>query len=586
VAILAFAAIGVSQDSTGEFCRSLFQVILFSLLMSWVLAITVTPLLGVMFLKAKPASGGDDDDPYRGVIFTLYRGLLALCIRFRWATVVILVAMLAAAIYGFGYVKQSFFPDSTRPQFMVHFWLPQGTHVESTEATLTGLETFVADIEGVTGMSTMVGGGALRFLLTYAPEEANSAYGLLLVDVEDYRAIGRMMSEVEDFAEAQLPDAQVFCRRFVMGPGDPAKIHARLRGPDPDVLRRLASEVREVMLDEPDARDITDDWRQRVPVVRPVVAEAQARNAGITRGEIAEALQRAFEGTQVGVYREGDNLMPITAIAPASERTDVSNLRDIRIWSPAAQQSIPIGQVVTRFESSSENAIIRRRDRVPTITVKCDPRQGQSSELFEILRPRIEEAFGEFVRGNNLSGYTLEWGGEYEDSANAQAGLASKLPIVGILMLLTVIMLFNSIRLPLVIFLTVPLAIVGVTVGLLVMNQPFGFMALLGFLSLAGMLIKNAIVLIDEINAQLATGKAAYDAVMDAGVSRVRPVSMAALTTVLGMIPLLVDAFFVSMAVTIMFGLAFATVLTLVVVPVLYACFFRVPSPQAAVAEV
>ncbi len=236
--------------------------------------------------------------------------------------------------------------------------------------------------------------------------------------------------------------------------------------------------------------------------------------------------------------------------------------------------------MVLGFETRSENSIIRRYDRLPTLTVKCDPRAGEAMPVFQRLRGPIEQRFDDLVQERNLSGYSLEWGGEYESSSDAQAALRSKMPIIALLMMLTVITLFNSVKKPLIIFLTVPLALIGVTAGLLIMNEPFGFMALLGFLSLTGMLIKNAIVLIDEINLQTAAGKAPYDAIITAGVSRMRPVSMAALTTVLGMIPLLTDAFFIAMAVTIMFGLSFATVLTLVVVPVLYAIFFRVPSPS------
>lgn len=577
VAILAFAAIGVSQDSTGEFCRSLFSVVLFSLMMSWVLAITVTPLFGVMFLKAgKPSSDGEDADPYKGVIFTLYRSFLILCVRNRWVTVGVLLLMMIGSIIGFGSVKQSFFPESTRNQFMIHYWLPQGTHIEETEGMLAEIEQHIIEFDGVLNATTIVGGGSLRFLLTYSPEEANSAYGMMLVDVENYKLIDGIIPQVSEYVEERFPDLQVFSRRFVMGPGDPAKIHARLRGPDPDVLRRLAEAVTEIMRDEPNAGDITNDWRDRVPLVRPVVAETQARNAGITRSDIADALQTSFEGRNIGVYREGDDLLPIIARSPENERNDVQSIRDIQIWSPVAGKAIPIAQVISRFETDSENAIIRHRNRLPTLTVKCDPREGMASDLFVVLRPQIESKFAELIDEWQVPGYTLEWGGEYEDSAKAQKALAGMLPLVGLLMVLVVVGLFNSIRLPLVIFMTVPLALIGVTVGLLVMNQPFGFMALLGFLSLVGMLIKNAIVLIDQINAMLTEGLEPFDAIIQAGVSRARPVALAAMTTVLGMIPLLGDAFFVSMAVTVMFGLTFATVLTLVVVPVFYACLFGV----------
>jgi multidrug efflux pump subunit AcrB len=357
----------------------------------------------------------------------------------------------------------------------------------------------------------------------------------------------------------------------VLGPGDAYKIQARLRGPDPAVLRTLSDQVQAVMRQEPLAVDINTDWRQRVPLIRSVVAETQARNAGLTRSDIARGTQYATEGITVGFYREKDELLPIIARSPNTERADVSDLANVQIYSPVAKGFIPLQQTLVGFESVSEDQIIRRRNRQPTLIVRCDAQDGApASAVFEKLRARIEAI-------PLPSGYELQWGGEYEDSAKAQVALMAKMPIIVTLMVLIVIILFNSIKKPLIIFLTVPLAIIGVTVGLLAFSQPFGFMALLGFLSLSGMLIKNSVVLIDEINAQLATGKDPYLAVVDSGVSRVRPVSMAAATTVLGMAPLLTDAFFVAMAVTIMVGLTFATVLTLVVVPVLYVVLFRIP---------
>ncbi len=586
VAVLAFAAIGVSQDSTGEYCRSLFLVILYSLMLSWVLAITITPFFGVLFLQAPKVAEGED--PYGGLLFTVYRACLSFAIRARWLTVLILVAMLFASIWGFGFVKNSFFPDSTRPQFMVHFWMPQGTHITETEAELERLENAIRNDLGpvsdeLTDVSSFVGGGALRFLLTYAPEEANDSYGMLLVSVKDYTKIMTdIIPAIQTHAEEHFPDAQVFGRAFMLGPGESQKIHCRLRGPDVEVLRELAAQVERYMYETPDAVDIMSDWRQRVPLVRPVVAETQARNAGITRAQIAAALEITFSGEQVGVYREGDELLPIIGRSPADERNDIDQLNRVFIWSPVARKNIPLRQVVLGFESVSDNPIIRRRDRLPCITVKCDPTPGLTAEpVRRAVAQRIDEARAK--GGFNLPlGYELVWGGEYEDSTKAQGALMSKLPVFFLLMVLVVVCLFNNIRQPLAIFLTVPLAVIGVTVGLLSTGQPFGFMALLGFLSLTGMLIKNAIVLVDEINAQINSGKPRFSAIVDSGVSRMRPVSMAALTTVLGMIPLLADAFFVAMAVTIMFGLAFATVLTLVVVPVLYAILFRVRNDEVA----
>jgi multidrug efflux pump subunit AcrB len=579
VAILAFAAIGASDDKTGEFCRSLYQVILYSLGMSWVLAITVTPLFGTMFLSAPVQKEGKKADPYGGAFFQRYKKFLEFCLRRRAATNLVVVGLFLLSIYGFGYVNKSFFPQSTSPLFLVHYWLPQGTHIKETEADIQKIEKFIQGLDGVSYVASFVGGGSMRFVLTYAPEEANTAYGMFLVAVEDYKMIEALMPQIEDHVKENYPNAQVFPRKFNLGPGDAQKIQARFRGSDEEILSEMAEGVVDIMRNDPLTRDVVTDWRQRVPLVRPIVAEKQARNAGITRAQIARALQSSFEGLRIGTYREDDELLPIVVRSPKGEMEDVNNLNFVQIWSPAADRSIPLSQVVVGFESQSEFSIIRRRHRLPTLTVKGDPKpEIQASQALGSLMPKIEDYFQRFVEKNQLRGYTLEWGGEYEDSGDAQAAIKRNLPVPIILMILTVIILFNNLRQPLIIWLTVPLALIGVVLGLLTTNQPFGFMALLGFLSLSGMLIKNAIVLIDEINAQLHDGKEPYEAVVGSGVSRLRPVSMAALTTVLGMVPLLADAFFVSMAVTIMFGLTFATVLTLVVVPVLYVTFYKIPS--------
>jgi multidrug efflux pump subunit AcrB len=569
VAVLAFAAIGASNDSTGEYCRSLYQVILYSMMLSWVMAITLCPLFGVMFLKVKKEEG--DVDPYKGKLFQLYRRFLISSLRYRYITVGLLVGLLVLSIYGFTFIDKSFFPESTQPQFLVHYWLPQGTYITETEKDLAKIAKDLGEYEEVTSTASCAGQGFLRFQLTYTPEEPNTAYGVILVTVEDYKKIPALMEKITAHLAQNYPQAQGYCRRIVLGPGDPFKIQARLRGPEPVVLRDLAQQVEQVMLKTPGAVDVSTDWRQRVPVIRPLVAETPALNAGITRADIAHALLYATEGRSVGFYREQDELLPIVARSPMSERRNAAELSNIEVYSPVAQHFIPLKQVVTEFQTVSEDQIIRRRNRVPTLIVRCDPKSGPASVVFEKIRPQIESMA-------MPPGYSLEWGGEYENSSDAKEALVANIPVIIVLIVLIVIILFDSIKKPLIIFLTVPLAVIGVTAGLLLTKQPFGFMALLGFMSLAGMIIKNSVVLIDEITTQLASGKEPFQAIVDSGVSRVRPVSMAALTTVMGMIPLVTDAFFVSMAVTIIFGLSFATVLTLVVVPVLFALFFKIRS--------
>ena len=571
----AFAAIGLSQDSTGEYCRSLFVVLLISLMFSWVTAVTMTPLFCVMFLKGK-TDGTEDEDPYAGAIFQAYKRVLLKCLRFRWITMGVVAGLLVLSIVGFRFLDQSFFPASTRPQFLIDFWLPQGTHIDQTEKVVQTVEDYLKTehADQVEHVTTFLGQGGARFLLTYAPEKPDSSYAQLLVEVNDYRVIDELAPQIQDWLDSSFSDAVAMVKKFQLGPGEGGKIQVRLSGPNSTVLRKAADDVMIVMENDASAIGIRSDWRQRTKVVRPVLSETQARQTGINRPRLARALQTAFSGTTAGVYREGDTLLPIIARPPESERGDVDSIKDIQIFSPVAGRTIPIRQVVSRFETTWEDPIIWRRDRIRTITVHCDAGTGVPSALLSRIMPKIEAI------GIDLpDGHSIEWGGEYEDSNRARAGLASSIPGFLLLMVLTVIVLFNALRQPAIIWLCVPLAMIGVTFGLLVTGQPFGFMSLLGTLALTGMLIKNSIVLLDQVGLEIASGKPPFEAIVDSGVSRMRPVAMAAATTILGMTPLFLDAFFKAMAVTIMFGLGFATVLTLIVVPVLYAIFFRVPSP-------
>jgi len=568
IAVLAFAAIGTSQDSTGEYTRSLYTVILISLMLSWVTAVTVTPLLCVMFLKT-PEGGGETKDPYGGKFYQLFRGFLNGSIRARWVTMSVVIGVFAASVYGFGNLEQSFFPNSTRPQFMVDYWLPQGTRIERTEADVREIEEYIQGVEGVTHVTSIVGQGAPRFLLTYTPEKQNGAYAQLLVDVTDSTYIDVVADQVQEYLEANYHDAVPQIRKFILGPGDPGKIQARFIGEDLNVLRELAAEAEGIMHSHPNAFGIRQDWRERTMVVRPIIAQEQANQNQITRQMISATILQAFQGITVGVYREGDELLPIILRAPEFQRLNVSSIQNLQIWSPAAQRMIPVRQVVNGFETVFEDDIIYRINRQRAIVTLADPRVGEGPPLLNDLRPQIEAI-------ELPPGYRLEWWGEIRNSTKAQASLAASLPLFFLMMVVLTVALFNSMKQTAVIWLTVPLAVIGVTVGLGATGQPFGFMALLGFMSLSGMLIKNAIVLIDEINTQSREDKSPITAVLDSAVSRLRPVGMAAATTILGMAPLFPDAFFVSMAVTIAFGLGFATVLTMVVVPVLYSIFYKV----------
>ena len=572
IAILSFAPIGASQDASGEYCRSLFLVIGISLLLSWVLAITVTPLLAEKFLGATgngEKGMGKGEDPYGGLFFRAYRRFLEWCVCNKDFTLFALLCLLLMSILGFGRVKQNFFPDSTRPQFMVHVWMPEGSFVAKTDERVQAVAAEARKLEGVTGVSTFTGAGALRFLLTYTPEDADQAYGLVLVDVEDDKAIAGLMEKIESAAPELVPDAMVNCQRFVLGPGDPQKIQMRILGNDPRVLRTLGEKVLAAMRADPNLKEVQSDWRNRADVMEPVISEVRATKLGLARADVARAFRVATAGLPIGTYVEGDEQLPIVLRSPESERGEVISAW---AWSDRLGVSVPLAQLIDNIRPVSEEMRLKRRDRKFCLTAKCNPREGQTAaEAFARLKPTLDALGDAFP-----SGYSYEYGGEYENSNEANKTLAPTFLPIFVAMVLVVLMLFNSVKKTAGIFMTLPLIIVGVVAGLLSFGQPFGFMALLGFLSLVGMQVKNAIVLMDEIAANLEKGLTPYDSVIEAGVSRLRPVANASLTTVLGMLPLVVDAFYSAMAVTIMAGLAFATVLTMVVIPVNYALIYRI----------
>ncbi len=612
VAVLAFASIGGMDNNTGEFCRALYYVILISLSLSWLTAVTSTPLIAKTFLKTKSQTTGTDkaSDPYGGRFYGLYRGALTSAMRFRWVTILVVVGLFALAIYGFGFVSNLFFPPSTRPQFLVEVQFREGIHIKETEKKVIKIEEYLKKIKGVSEIASAIGAGHPRFLVTYdVPVDVGAHYAVVLASVDDYKVIDQVYQKVQSDLSDMFPDATINIKKFNLGPGNGGKIQLRINGPDPAVLREMADTAKAIIAADPDSKAVRDEWGSKVKTVRPILAEDRARKLGIDRPQASLSFLTNYVGTMAGVYREGIELIPIYARAPLSDRKTAEDILDIPITSPITGERIPALQVVDALDTQFENARVSRYNRRSMIKVHADAREGLPSEVMARVKPKIEKALGVDVRGylgknvpdekytagtipikyddiiplKDKPGYFIAWSGEAEDSADSQYQLGKSIPIYFGMMILVVIFLFNAFRQPLIIWLTVPLSIIGVTAGLLLFNQPFGFMALLGVMSLSGMLIKNAIVLIDQINLEIREGKERFQAIVDSGVSRMKPVAMAALTTIMGMIPLLQDDFFVAMAVAIMFGLGFATLLTLVFVPVLYAALFRIYEQKGTV---
>ncbi|QBR52299.1 efflux RND transporter permease subunit [Erwinia sp. QL-Z3] len=572
IAILAFAPIGLSQDSTGEYCKSLFQVLLISLLLSWVSALTITPVLikWWLFSAKATAKASAEVTPHTGGFYRLYQRALRALLTQKTLTLSLMVVLLAGAVWGFGSVRQNFFPSANTPIFFVDLLMPYGTDINATENITGDIEKSIAGQKGVISTVTTIGQGSMRFILTYNGQRQYSNYAQIMVRMDDQRSISTLSRRIDAYIAQQYPQVNASTKRVMFGPSGGSAIEVRIKGTDPDKMRLIASQVSDVLANDPATDSVRNDWQNRSKVIRPQYNPALGRELGVDKQEIDSALQMNFSGSRVGLYREGADLLPVIVRPPTRERQDANHLNNVLVWSQSQQHYIPLSNVVSAFRLEWEDPLILRRDRSRVLTVQTDPNplsQDTSGDILARVKPKID-------RIPLPQGYQIEWGGDAESSSEAQQGVFTSLPLGYLVMFVITVLMFSSLKNAIAIWLTVPLALIGVTPGFLITGIPFGFMALIGLLSLSGMLIRNGIVLIDEIEQQKQL-KAQEEAIISAATSRLRPILLTAFTTVLGLAPLLRDVFFQSMAVVIMFGLGFATILTLLVLPVIYACFHR-----------
>ncbi|MCQ8230246.1 efflux RND transporter permease subunit [Pantoea trifolii] len=572
IAILAFAPIGLSQDSTGEYCKSLFQVLLISLLLSWFSALTITPVLikWWLFKAQAPTKAAAEVSPYNGGFYRLYQRMLKVLLRQKTVTLALMAVLLALAIWGFGSVRQNFFPSANTPIFFVDLWLPYGTDINATEQMASDIEKSITSQKGVVSTVTTIGQGSMRFILTYNGQRQYSNYAQIMVRMDDQRNIAALSHRIDAYIARQYPQVNSSTKRVMFGPSGGSAIEVRIKGPDPDRMRLIASQVGDILTADPATDTVRNDWQNRSKVIRPQFNLALGRELGVDKQDVDNALEMNFTGSRVGLYREGADLLPVIVRPPASERQDANHLNNVLVWSQSQQQYIPLSNVVSGFTLQWEDPLILRRDRSRVLTVQTDPNplsNDTSGDIVARVKPQIEQI-------PLPHGYSIEWGGDAESSSEAQQGVFTSLPLGYLVMFVITVLMFSSLKNAVAIWLTVPLALIGVTPGFLITGIPFGFMALIGLLSLSGMLIRNGIVLVEEIEQQKLL-KPQAEAIIYAATSRLRPILLTAFTTVLGLAPLLRDVFFQSMAVVIMFGLGFATVLTLLVLPVIYACFHR-----------
>ncbi len=570
VGALAFLPVYLTPTTVGEYCSSLFLVVAISLGISWLVAMLQTPVVYYLFVYENPSQGGKD--PHGGPVYQAYKHALAWTLNHRSLALAIIFGMCALALVEFRHVDQNFFPRARRTQFWIDFWFPEGTDIVSVANDMKLAESYLLDCKksdnGITSFTSFIGSGPPRFYLPYQPETPHKNYGHIVVNVKTVEDVDTLLEPVEYWMKQHYPQARVRVQRFAMGMPTPYEVEARFRGPDPRVLHELAIQGEKILRESPYSKDVDYNWREKRLTLSPKYSQNKGQRAGLTRTNLILSLACETRGIPVGMFLENENNIPIVIRGTRDERNDVTKALNVPIWG-LSPGSVPLGELVSDMEYEWEDASIYRYDSRPAIVVGADAYGASWMALIEDVRPQLEAI-------SLPPGYTFEWGGQYHESQKSTADVTAHLPIACLMMLIIVVLLFNDLRQPLIIVLTVPLAMIGITAGLLLLGKPFGFMALLGVMSLLGMIIRNGVVLMDQIDEELTKGGSRFEAVLRASVERMRPVVVAATTVVVGMIPLLRDPMFDAMATAMMFGLIFATVLTLFVVPVLYTLFFNI----------
>ena len=580
---LAFMPIAMAKSAVGEYTSDIFYVVGITLLLSWLLAMTFIPMLTTVALRVDQTMG-TRDEAFDGSWYQRYRGLLKAAVYNPYKFLALVVAAFALAIYGMGMVRQEFIAPSEDPIFTAKLEMPLGTSIEASGRVMNSVDEFVnrryygSESDGtVRNWLTFIGDGGPRFMLSLNPPNPNPANTFLIANTFEGETVDTVISGIEQFVRTSHPDLAAQVKRLGNGPPVDYPIIVRLSGFDIDSLYRMADEVTDYLYAQPGVSEVKNTWGLQTKKLRIRVNQELARRAGVTSEDVAYSLQASLTGIDLTQYREGDDIIPVTLRTTAAYRQDISKLEGLTVFSQSTGQNVPLKQVADAL-LDFEPGVIERRDRERTLSLNVQLKpSATAAEVVADLRPWLEVAQAGWPYGHRFA-----IGGETEESGDANASIAAELPTAGMLILLLLVAQFNSVRRPIIILTTIPLGLIGVSFGLLVANSSFGFFTILGLISLSGIIINNAIVLLDRIAIEINDfGRAPAEAVVYAAQQRLRPILLTTATTVLGMTPLLWGgtAMFMPMAITIIFGLAFATALTLLVVPVLYTLFFRVELP-------
>lgn len=565
VTIAGFVPIGFARSSAGEYTFSIFAVVTIALLVSWLVAVIFAPLLGVLILR--PPKPGTSNEP--GRLVRIYRSFLGGAIRWRWLTIAATVGLFALSVFGMRFVSQQFFPPSDRYELMVDLTLPQNASIHATDATAARLEAILAKDADVERWSTNVGRGAIRFYLPLDVQPPNNFFAQLVVITKGLQSRDRLETRLEQLLPEQFPDVVGRVYPLELGPPVGWPIQYRVSGDDPDKVRDLAMNLAKVVAAHPSTRGTSFDWMEPARQLRVRVDQDEARRLGLSSAAVASALNAAISGTTVTQMRDGIYLINVVVRAVEAERMSVDALRTLQIPIPGGR-TVSLSQFAT-FDYDQEYPIITRRNRVPTLTVQAYlPRGVLPNDVVDDLEPGIAAAVAALPPG-----YRIETGGIVEESADSLASVKAVVPMMLFIMLTVLIFHLKSFSRLLIVLSVVPLGLIGVAAALLLSSSPLGFVAILGVLSLMGMIAKNAVILVTQIEAERKAGRSVTEAALEASTSRFRPIMLTAVSTVLGMIPITPTVFWGPMAFAIMGGLLGATILTLIFLPVLYVTCFE-----------
>ncbi len=577
----AFLPIFLAESTTGEYTASLFKVVTITLICSWILSMTIIPMLCVYFMKVKQQEHNFDSKFY-----SFYRAVLSKLLNFRWTTLVATGAILVIAIMGLQYVPKLFFPPSDRTYFKLNLELPVGNRIEATESMTKKIEAYIKQellvndkrFEGVSSWVTYIGSGGPRFLLTHSPKASSSNYALMIVNVTSISVIDEMMQKLENYTYNNFPDLLVTARKIENGAPIENPVEIRLSGNDSEELFVIVDQIKQQMAKINGLKAISDNWGLPIKKLQVNINQTRARRAGVSSKDIAISLQTGLTGLELSQYREGDNVIPILMRSSAADRQDISKLEALAVYSQSSGGSVPLRQVAD-IEIVWEPATILRRDRLKTVTIGAQIDASiTANEAFAQLGPWLDKEKSAWPFG-----YRYEFGGEAESSGKANQSIVEKLPIAIFIIILLLVGQFNSIRKSIIVLTTIPLSLIGVSVGLLIGQSFIGFMTLLGIISLAGIVINNAIVLLERIKIELDKADTTpMQSIIDACQKRLRPILLTTATTVFGLIPLYLGGgkMWEPMALSIMGGLIFSTLLTLGVVPVLYSLLFGIKATK------